>query len=1167
MPRELRSAALSQQAVRFSNGTRIEVPSFAGQLTQWTAGRGGLRAARRPAERDLPPGIEDALEEVGLRAQETIHLEVQAQAPGVRAMTRRGAELDRVVLKPAPPAQDGVQLVWYQDESGGHSWHFPDGFLVAAGERARHPDRDRARAGVLRAARGATFTIPTRTPAAQRALASGQPAERLRGPVVKLGRKIFRVLVIPLSKLIARPLETIVGKVEKKYRQELVRPLTLANYRQLVDQPFTDWAALDGKRSLLVVHGIFSTCHGMLSGLPPAAMERLLAHYEGRVIGFDQLTVTLSPEENAADFLRRLREARPNGRFDFDILCHSRGGVVSRTLAERGQVLQPGHPGRFDKVFFVAAPNAGSPLGDAGHMVDMIDLFTNLFTNFPDGPVLYSFEVLLAILKLLAYAAGTELPGIRDMGTDGYIRRVLNASGLAPAGLSYAAAAANYEPKPRDNGWLNGRLADSVIDLVFGKTANDLVVPRDGVFAPNGHPLFPIADPLVFGDDDHVSHTEFFAQPRTIAAICRHFGIDGGDAFVVEPAPAVEAPPAAEPSVDEPVIDLDEVEAAMVGSLLGEDGGGRTGGGETWSLSRGELSETSGRRRPSRPRLTRSEGGRRPTPRPSSTRRPRRPAAEAPPSAPVASEGARLERTPQIDFHEAVEEGVAQDLVVRLEELVAGSPIAALAIELAAGETSATLDVRLHAPGFDVKPAKALPMTVQRERDPQRERVTFSLKARKPGKAPKRREITAEFWLKNAVIGTVTHATVVLPKGHSGPLAGSGLGSGSAPPAASFELPRIRREDCDWALTIAGRDEAGQPPFRLQLRSEVPGEEIAALDCGLFNLPQKDLGAYLATALDSLITQYPSDNGQSAAQLAREVAAWNQAFLARLNDLGKQLWSFLPPRFRDEYWRFSEAGLAPRSILVHSDEMLFPWELVVPNDPRSGRFVELDALGVSHVLGRWKPQLRMRPSPQRLEVASFVVLNPVYPEPDRLPWAKSEAKAIVKLFPRAEVYRPATAAHITSDLLRRDSVRLLHFSGHGEHDPQNADLSRLLLEDGSQLDALTLARTRLGFEASPIAYLNACSVGSSGITVGRAGGFAAACLDGGFSGVIAPYWPVNDESAAHFALALYRKLNGGLAIGEALTELKGEHLDDPTYLAFAYFGDPWARLSFAPLVA
>src|SRR5205807_1840535 len=120
----------------------------------------------------------------------------------------RSAAADTVVVRPAP-ANDGPQVVLYVDESGGMSWHFPDGF------DGRRSNRAAAQHDVQ--ARGARFTIPTRTAAAHRSLVEREVGALPRGPITKLGRKLFKVLVIPIaSKVLGSPLSAIVGAVERR---------------------------------------------------------------------------------------------------------------------------------------------------------------------------------------------------------------------------------------------------------------------------------------------------------------------------------------------------------------------------------------------------------------------------------------------------------------------------------------------------------------------------------------------------------------------------------------------------------------------------------------------------------------------------------------------------------------------------------------------------------------------------------------------------------------------------------------------------------------------------------------------------------------------------------------------------------------------------------------
>ncbi len=543
MPTDSRSLD-ARSTVRFANGTEVAAP-FAGQAVQWAAAPGSLRASRLPAEEE-PAWLVDALTDpdLGIREQETVQVDVAA--PQAVAGRLRGApQEDTVRLRPAPPPPGMVQVTLYQDEAGGMSWHLPDGLLASGAGGARAASAVRMRGP----AAGATFTIPARTVEAQTALRSVSPSPassaRMRSTATKLGRKLFRVLLLPvLGPVIEKPLEAIVGRIERKLRQTLIRPLAPDNYNSHVETPFTDWDSLRGKRSLLVVHGILSNTEGVLSLLKRQPVERWQAHYGGRMIAYDHLTITQSPEDNVRFFLQEL--ARAGGPFEFDVLCHSRGGIVSRTLAERGRQLVPEAQCDVKNVFFVAAPNQGSTLGDAGHTVEMLDVFTSLVNLLPNGPVLYSIEILLAIVKLLAYGL-EQLPGVITMGTKGYIPDVLNRGGeRSPA--AYAAAAANYEPKPGD---LLFSIADAVLDRVFTEDGraitNDLIVPTDGVFAANGHPSFPIADPLVYQPGDALWHTELFGQDRTIERIERHFGIAGGPVALAPPSMAIAAPAAAPP--------------------------------------------------------------------------------------------------------------------------------------------------------------------------------------------------------------------------------------------------------------------------------------------------------------------------------------------------------------------------------------------------------------------------------------------------------------------------------------------------------------------------------------------------------------------------------------------------------------------------------------------
>lgn len=1131
--------------VRFASGTTLEFALGSAIATSWPgvlspangrvsrARRSGGLAGMAPAERDTEPAFEAALREVGLVEQETIHLDLD---PATRSSVRRAPHSrDRVVLTP-PGSTEGQQVVLYVDESGGMSWHFPDGHFEAESARVSR------RAGLQIPT--ARFTVDTRSSAALRSLAE-QQTPGTRGVITKLGRKIFKVFIVPVAaNLLKQPLTSIVAKIERRHRQEMIRPLTLENYQTRVTVPFTDFRRLATGPSLLVVHGMFSTTEGMLSLLPRSVMRELHERYEGRLIALDQLTVTRSPEENARSFLEALRQGAGGRPIEFDVLCHSRGGIVARLIAERGDKLVPDTPCRINKVYFVATPNQGSPLADPDHIVDMIDVFTNLATSFPDGPVTYSFEVLLAIIKLLAVTGQRHLPGLAAMGTKGFIP-ALNQVGTRSS-AEYAAAAANYEPDAsHDNGFFTGRFADSILDRVFtmdgSAVPNDLVVPREGVFGANGHSAFPLTNRLVFESADHIWHSGFFAEPRahrhlldfltqrafTAAASSRRVGGQVPYSGEWRDLGGLRGPgPRRARGVGRDM---------SVATSRGADGGKRNGGGY---ITRG------GVRRPARGRKSAPEARRQEATKTAGTSRP------------TTRDASTVTREPAIDFHEQVRVGTTYPLVVRLADVTPVGGEGVFDVPIPGGRDHVDLKVSLSAPGFDIKPRPDLKLRVARDFDPDQESVTFRLTPRHLGLGPTRREIRAVIWYKNSPLGSVMHETYVLPASYKG------VGPwGQAKRSQPFVLDQPRK-DCDLIIKVEGVDDEGRPPYRIRLDSEIRGEEYDGKFGGELKLSRRgrDMVRYVQQLFADAFRQYPSGNLSKKAY-EDAMQRWRQAFGLRINALGRRLWSWLPREFCDEYFRLHDAGAPPRSIRIHSHEMVVPWELVVPHR-RQGTPRALPPLGAAHVMGRWRPGLRIMPFPQRLRVQSACVVNPQYPGADMLLWSLDEVSRLKKLIPSLEVPRPVNLATLRTKVLERGDIQFLHFSGHGAYERRNADLSDLKLEGGDRLAAVDLGATKL-FEGQPIIYLNACNVGSPGVVVGRMGGFAAVCIEAGCSGIIAPYWPVNDETAVLFSQGFYGKLIAGRPIGEALQELRLEHPDDPTFLAYSYFGDPWAYMQFA----
>jgi hypothetical protein len=474
---------------------------------------------------------------------------------------------------------------------------------------------------------------------------------------------------------------------------------------------------------------------------------------------------------------------------------------------------------------------------------------------------------------------------------------------------------------------------------------------------------------------------------------------------------------------------------------------------------------------------------------------------------------------------------------------------------LALGATEVTLSAEISAPGFEIVGARGVPLVVRRVREPELEKAVFTLKAAHPGPEPVTREIVVTFWDGNSALGTVSHRTVVVPKTYTKPAPADGRGTFNA-----LTVPARRRQSPD--LVVYLRSVGGaQETFSLSMRSVIPGEEYEDTPFGTFALDGADMVTYFSQAIDPTFAAFPSD-ALLDDDFDRELERWNGKLLSNLRDLGSRLWQLLPNEFRQEYLRLMNLPDPPRSLCIHSDEMVFPWELVQPSGVVANAYRELPALGVSHILGRWKVGLSARPQPQAIRAPRVALINPQYSN-DALPWSVDERTAIQKLLPDVEVISPVTRQTV-DQLLARGDVHLVHFTGHGDWDrTANADLSALRLENGDEIKAIGFARNRLGADGHPILCLNACTIGRVAQVIGRPGGFAANCLESGWSGIIAPYWPVYDPKAYEFSLLLYEKLRFGRSIGEALQEIRREHQDDPTALSYSYFGDPFARLLFA----
>jgi CHAT domain-containing protein len=370
---------------------------------------------------------------------------------------------------------------------------------------------------------------------------SGEPAVAGRRSWVG---KVVRVLIWKvIDRRVERGLEKLARPWEAKRWKGKQRNLgwvrvTPAGLRQEHLEPVADWGGL-GERNLLLLHGTFSSAEGAFRSLADTrgtdgrdfftAVREL---YGDRIFAFNHFSVSASPVENA----RALLEALPKGPTRFDVITHSRGGLVLRHLVERHGDFD-GLAGRFTlgHAVLVAAPNEGTQLASPKRWQDTVGWFANFIDLFPDNGLTFGLEFVSEGLVWIARRAIGNLPGLAAMNPLGNLIAALHGASRPPAS-SYSALVANFEPDTR---W--ARLLDAGVDGFFG-SANDLVVPSESGWKVDDPPAIGGDHIGCFGPggnlqaSESIHHTNFFGQPATVDFLVRALSGVPQSVQVLDPA-------------------------------------------------------------------------------------------------------------------------------------------------------------------------------------------------------------------------------------------------------------------------------------------------------------------------------------------------------------------------------------------------------------------------------------------------------------------------------------------------------------------------------------------------------------------------------------------------------------------------------------------------------
>lgn len=500
--------------VDLGKGYALRAPGLLGRAERHDGGPAGA-AATRARERSTPL-LDALLARTEMADVATVEIDARRApggAAGGAAATRDAHGQDALVLEVPDPGPNAEQVVLQVDEAGALTWHFAEDVGAGRAEPAE---------GVVRGgAGGRRFVIRRDAPSAPPNADAG--AERaLFGA---LGRKVLKVLVYPVTdRLIGKPAAFVAEKWESANRAYGLRRFEPGNYQSApADSPdrhalgAAGAGRLAGGRALLWIHGTFSTAHGAFGDLPPELVAELDARYDGRMVALDHFSLSHDPVRNVRWLLDELARLAPDARLEVDVVCHSRGGLVARALAEGAGGLDTGRVA-VRRVAMAGVPNAGTALARPDHMTDLIDRLTTVLNKAPPGGVADWLEGILIAVKVLGHGALKGLEGLRAMDPDAPFLKALNqraAAGAAPRATEYFAIAANYEPADPGLRGVVSRGKDLLADAAFGGADNDLVVPEAGVYDANGCDAFPVAAERCLRLDRQkgVNHTGMFGHP------------------------------------------------------------------------------------------------------------------------------------------------------------------------------------------------------------------------------------------------------------------------------------------------------------------------------------------------------------------------------------------------------------------------------------------------------------------------------------------------------------------------------------------------------------------------------------------------------------------------------------------------------------------------------
>ncbi|MET8322667.1 CHAT domain-containing protein [Micromonospora sp. NPDC005189] len=427
---------------------------------------------------------------------------------------------------------------------------------------------------------------------------------------------------------------------------------------------------------------------------------------------------------------------------------------------------------------------------------------------------------------------------------------------------------------------------------------------------------------------------------------------------------------------------------------------------------------------------------------------------------------------------------------------------------LSVADEGTPVTVTVHAPsGLHAEGPLQQTMLVKPGEDPAP--VRFGFGARTPGL----HRIDVAAWAGGTFLGEVS---VEVSVSDGGPFR-----SGRAQ-AGLLEAPQARPGEVTMEVRFDGSR------YTFQLRSE------AALFAPVVESVANTPNAAVENAIREL--QQLAGGSRYSATMTREV----------IRSAGIQLWSeMVPADVRDQFW---QVGATMSAFTIATDHDVVPWELLYP----------LSAQQDAGFLVEQVPVVRRTYGQHRS--ATIGLRNPRFVVPPKAPTGAHEEIATIRAILGAADSAPITSADDLLALINSGALGATHFACHNTF---SSDGSYIDMDGGRfKPSLLAEARIRKLLEATgPLVFINACRSAGVAPTYTRMLGWAQQFMASGAGAFVGTLWAVRSESSARFATSFYRSLAEGATLGAAALAARTDQQDDPldpTWLAYAVYGDPFA---------